>query len=339
MNAIVETLSWVGRRMDGCVGRADELLERLRTHKTRDSATALFLLAPALAILGAFGVAPLAVAVYMSLFGGKYGQGAFVGVQNYVEALHSSSFWESFMVTVYYAVGTIPATMVLSFVVAYLLFRIVRARGFFRTVYFLPYVTSAVAAAMIWRSLLNPQFGVVNAALERFGFEGQNWLLEPRGLLYLATDGLVPSSVGPSLALCCVIAFEIWHASGFMTVIFLAGLTAIPRELEEAATIDGATTFQTIRKVILPLLSPTIFFLAVVSVIKSFQAFNSFYALTGNGRGPADSTQNMTVYIYANFYEYQRWGYGTAVATLLCLAIITLTVFQWRTVGRKVHYE
>jgi len=339
MNALVETLSILGRLMGGWVGRVDDVLERLRTRRTRDSAAALFLLAPALAILGAFGVAPLVVAVYMSLFGGKFGQGAFVGLQNYAEALRSPAFWKSFLVTVYYAVGTIPVAMAISFVVAYFLFRIVRGRGFFRTVYFLPYVTSAVAAAMVWRSLLNPQFGVVNAGFELFGFEGQNWLLEPRGLLYLLTGGRVPPSVGPSLALCCVIAFEIWHSSGFMIVIFLAGLTAIPWELEEAATIDGASAFQSIRKIILPLLSPTIFFLAVVSVIKSFQVFNSFYALTGNGRGPADSTQNMTVYIYANFYEYQRWGYGTAVATLLCLVIIALTIFQWRTVGRKVHYE
>jgi len=139
--------------------------------------------------------------------------------------------------------------------------------------------------------------------------------------------------------LCGVMLFEIWHGSGFMIVIFLAGLSAIPRELEEAARIDGAGPFQVVRKVTLPLLSPTIFFLAIVSVIKSFQAFNSVFALTGDGHGPLDTTQNVTVYIYSQFYEFHRWGYGTAVAALLCLAIMTLTVVQWRFVGRKVHYE
>ena len=314
-------------------------MDRLRTRTFQDAPAALFLLAPALIVLGVFGVAPLFYAVYMSLYGGRYGGGAFVGLANFREALHSESFWGSFRVTAYYALGTIPATMGVSFLIAYGLFRIVRGRSFFRTVYFLPYVTSVVAAAMIWRSLLNPQFGVANALLQWLGAAPQAWLLEPRGVLYLLTHGRVPASVGPSLALCCVILFEVWHASGFMVVVFLAGLTAIPRELEEAARIDGANAFQIIRKVILPLLSPTVFFLAIVSVIKSFQAFNSFYALTGNGRGPVDSTQNVTVYIYSNFYEYQRLGYGAAVATLLCITIVALTLFQWGLVGRRVHYE
>jgi ABC-type sugar transport system permease subunit len=165
------------------------------------------------------------------------------------------------------------------------------------------------------------------------------WLLEPKGVLFLLTGGRISEEVGPSLALCCVILFEIWHGSGFMIVIFLAGLTAIPRELEEAAVVDGAGWFQTTRRVTLPLLSPTVFFLLIVNGIKAFQSFNSFYALTGNGRGPLNTTQNLTVYIYSNFYEYNRLGYGAAVATLLAVAIVALTLLQWRYLGRRVHYE
>ena len=325
--------------VDSAVALLDDALERLRTRRTKDGAAAVFLLSPALVILGVFGLAPLVYALYMSLFGGKYGTGPFVGLDNFRTALTSEVFWDSFLVTLYYALGTIPATMAFSFLIAYALFHIARGRGFFRTVYFLPYVTSAVAAAMVWRAILNPQYGPANALIEWAGGPRLQWLLEPRGALNLLTAGHIPSDAGPSLALCCVILFEVWHASGFMTVIFLAGLTAIPRELEEAARIDGANPLQVIRRVVLPLLSPTIFFLAIVSVIKSFQAFNSFYALTGNGRGPVDTTQNLTVYIYSSFYENQRWGYGAAVATLLCIAIVLLTVVQWRFIGRKVHYE
>ncbi|NIA15654.1 MAG: ABC transporter permease subunit [Nitrospiraceae bacterium] len=327
------------RILDSALALLDDGLERLRTRRTKDAAAAAFLLSPALLILGVFGLAPLVYAIYMSLFGGKYGMGPFVGLGNFRTALDSEAFWDSFLVTLYYALGTIPVTMALSFLIAYALFHIVRGRGFFRTVYFLPYVTSAVAAAMVWRAILNPQYGLANALIEWAGGPRLEWLLEPRGVLNLLTAGHVPPDIGPSLALCCIILFEVWHASGFMTVIFLAGLTAIPRELEEAARIDGANAFQVIRRVVIPLLSPTIFFLAIVSVIKSFQAFNSFYALTGNGRGPVDTTQNLTVYIYSSFYEYQRWGYGAAVATLLCIAIVLLTVIQWRFIGRKVHYE
>ncbi len=327
--------SWI----DGCVGWLDDLLDRAKTRSFHEAPTAALLLAPPFAILLVFGIFPLFFAMYLSLFGGKYGMGPFIGMANYVEALHSRDFWNSLLITLYYAVGTIPVTMAISFLIAYGLFHIMRGRGVLRTFYFLPYVTSAVAAAMIWRTILNPQFGVANGVFEWLGLTPQAWLLEPRSVLHLLTGGWVGTSVGPSLALCCVIAFDIWHASGFMIVVFLAGLSTIPRELEEAARIDGAGTWQVMQRVVIPLLSPTIFFLAIVSGIKSFQAFNSFYALTGNGRGPVDTTQNMTVYIYSSFYESQRWGYGAAVAALLCVAIVGLTLVQWRYVGRKVHYE
>ena len=330
-------LTLITNGFDTLLEKLDDALDRLRGW--RDVALAAFLLLPALIILGMFGVYPLFSACYMSLFGGKFGQGRFVGLGNYIDALGREDFWRSFITTIYYAIGTIPLTIAVSFIVAYGLFQIVRGRSAFRTLYFLPYVTSAVAAAMIWRSLLNPQFGPVNALFSALGLPVQQWLLEPRGVLHLMTHGYVASGIGPSLALCCVILFDVWHGTGFMIVVFLAGLTTIPRELEEAARIDGANRFQLIWRVTLPLLSPTLFFLAIVSGIKSFQAFNSFYALTGNGRGPVDSTQNLTVYIYANFYEYQYYGYGTAVATLLCLVIVVLTLVQWQYIGRKVHYQ
>lgn len=307
--------------------------------RLKDAPVAFVLLAPALIVIGVFGIAPIAGAVYMSLFDLRRSTNAFIGLANYADAFTRHDFWNSFFVTAYYAVGTIPVTMVLSFLIASALFRIVRARALFRTLYFLPYVTSAVAAAMVWRTIFQPEFGLANAILERIGIPPQTWLLQPVGVFHLLFGEAVPPSFGPSLALCCVILFEIWHSSGFMIVIFLAGLSAVPRQLQEAAHIDGANWFQTTRHVTIPILSPTIFFLAVVSVIKSFQAFNGFYALTGTGRGPLNTTQNLTVYIYTNFYEYGRLGYGAAVAVLLCIAIVSFTILQWRFIGRKVHYE
>lgn len=333
--ALARAFAWPDRLL----ALVDDGLDRLRCRSLRDSAAAFLLLAPALLLLGVFGFYPLLYSIYMSLYGGKFLMGGYVGLANFREALTGAPFWRSLLVTSYYAAGTVPITMFLSFSVAYALFRIARARGFFRTIYFLPYVTSAVAAAMIWRAILNPQGGLANSLLQLLGLAPQQWLLEPRGALYVLTGGLFPEWFGPSLALCCVILFDVWHAGGFMVVVFLAGLTAIPREMEEAARIDGAGTFCMIRKVTLPLLSPTIFFLAIVSVIKSFQAFNSFYALTGGQQGLVYGTQNVTLYIYSSFYESQRLSYGAAVATLLCIAIVALTLIQWRFVGRKVHYE
>lgn len=332
---------WPRRFVDTVLERLDDFVARPRRRRLKDAPTAALLLSPALVILATFGIFPLFFAMYMSVYEWKGIRAVFVGLGNFQEALGRSDFWDAFLVTLYYAVGTIPVSMAVSFLIATVLFRIVRARGFFRTVFFLPYVTSAVAAATVWRAILNPRAGLVNTLLGWCGLQPDTWptwLLEPKGVLHLLSGGSIGENVGPSLALCCVIFFDIWHSSGFMIVVFLAGLTAIPRELEEAAIVDGASWFQTTRKLTLPLLSPTIFFLLVVNVIKAFQSFNSFYALTG-GRGPLDTTQNLTVYIYSNFYEYHRLGYGAAVATLLAVAIVALTLIQWRYVGRRVHYE
>jgi multiple sugar transport system permease protein len=328
--------------LDSTLEWLDNHLDRYGRQRFRDTPTAALLLAPALIVLAVFGVAPLFYSVYLSLFQVKGLDWSFVFLGNYEKALASSEFWDSFLVTIYYVLGTIPLSIGFSFLVASLLFRIVRGRGILRTLYFLPYVTAVVASATVWRTILHPQVGLINGLLGHCGLNAggfSQWLLEPRGVLHLLTDGFIPQELGPSLALCCVIIFEIWHSSGFMVVILLAGLTAIPRELEEAAKIDGANWFQVTRSVTIPLLSPTIFFLTIISTVKAFQAFNSFYALTGNGRGPLDTTQNVTVHIYSSFYEYGRIGYGAAVATLLAACIVAMTLVQWRFVGRKVHYE
>ncbi|NUM56925.1 MAG: sugar ABC transporter permease [Candidatus Hydrogenedentes bacterium] len=316
---------------DAVLERIDLLLDRF--HR-RPGVIAALLLSPSLLVLSVFAFFPLLYAVYISLFDTR--RGSFIGAGNYARAWGDPEFWRSIKVTCYYALGTVPLSLAVSFAIAWLLFRVTFARGLFRTLYFLPYVTSAVAAATVWRALLRPQSGLVNLLLDSAGFETQKWLIEPRGILHLLTDGLVPVSFGPSLALCCIIAFDVWHSSGFMIVVFLAGLSSIPRQLEEGARLDGATTWQVVRHVSLPLLSPTIFFLLIVSAIKSFQSFNSFYALVS---APGEDTQNLIVYIYAQFYQNQQIGYGAAIAVVMCAAIVVLTIVQWRVVGRKVHYE
>lgn len=317
------------RLIDVALERADSLLERFNR---RPALVAGLLLSPSLLIIGVFAFFPLLYAIYISMFDTR--RGVFAGLGNYRRALYDPEFWRSVKVTCYYAVGTVPLSLIISFGVAWLLFRIVRARGLFRTLYFLPYVTSAVASATVWRALLRPQSGLVNLLLVAAGLEPQKWLIEPRGVLHILTHGLVPPGVGPSLALCCIVAFDVWHASGFMIVVFLAGLSSIPKQLEEGARLDGATTLQVIRHVSLPLLSPTVFFLITVSAIKSFQSFNSFYTLVGT---PGEDTQNLIVLIYRQIF--QNTGYGAAVSILMCAAIVTLTVLQWRLVGRRVHYE
>lgn len=332
MNLIFDAL----RLPDVLLGQLDDQLDHWRRRGAGDFPVAVLLLLPALTILGVFIIAPMFSTFYMSLFGGRHGMGSYIGAGNYVEALQNADFRQSLLVTIYYVLGVVPLSLVISFLVAYGLYRITFLRGVLRSFYFLPYVTSAVAAALVWRSLFNPQSGVVNVLLGFLGIEPLQWLLEPRGILHLISGGALPAGWGPSLSLVCIILFDVWHGCGFMIVVFLAGLSSMPRELEEAARIDGADGWRLVRHVTLPLLSPTVFFLLIVGVIKSFQAFNSFYSLT-HGGGMA-GTQNLILYIYAQFYQYGYWGYASAAATLLLLAIVLLTVIQWRLLGRRVHY-
>ncbi|MBX7255429.1 MAG: sugar ABC transporter permease [Candidatus Hydrogenedentes bacterium] len=320
--------------LDRVLSFIDNVFDAIRGRRSRDAVIAGVLLSPTLLILGVFGIYPLGYAVYLSLRNVR--DDVFIGAANYARAWHDPEFWRSLTVTIYYALGTIPLTMLFSFIVAMMLFRLGRGRGLFRTLYFLPYVTSVVAVATVWRILLRTQSGFINSLLISIGLSPQAWLTEPRGVLHLLTGGYVPPTVGPSLALSCVIVFDIWHASGFMIVIFLAGLTAIPRELEEAAIIDGASRWQVTRSIIFPLLSPTFFFLSVVGAIKAFQSFNSFYALTNTAR--SEDTQNLVVYIFAQLYEMNNYGYGAAIAVLMCIGIVALTLIQWRLIGRRVHY-
>ena len=313
-----------------------------RTTPATDSSQgriALILLAPTFLIVAPFAIFPFFYSIYLSLYDFSASGTHFLGLEHYKNALNSADFWKSTSITVDFAAGTILPALFISLGIAMALNSVEKLQNTLRMAYFLPFVTSIVAAAMIWRSMLEPTTGPLTQFMLLIGLEPQQWLLEPRGILHLLTDGRVAADVGPSLALCCVILFEIWRSSGFMIVIFLAALTQRDRHLEEAAQLDGASSTQVLRHVILPMLSPVIFFLTIISVIQSFQAFSSFYALTGDGRGPVDTTQNLTVYIYTNFYEYGKIGYGSAIATMLSIAIMLFTVIQWRMTRRNVHYS
>ena len=300
-------------------------------------------LAPAAVLLLAFSVYPLFHAFNISLHA-DWGRRAqrFAGASNYADLLTGEEFWHSLGVSVWYVAGTVPIALVLSFLIANLLFQKLRGLGFYRTIYFLPYVTSTVAAAMVWRWIFAPgRRGVANTVLGWLGADPQRWYYESAGVFRLLAEGLgidLPSwAGGPSLALVCVIIFSIWHTLGFDIVIFLAGLSAIPKEMYEAAEVDGAGGRQRMWHITLPLLTPTLFFLVIISTIRSFQTFNEIYIMTPlANRG---STQNLTMLIFSKFYEGRPdEGVATAVAMLLFVIILGLTVFQVKVLGRRVHY-
>ncbi len=296
-------------------------------------------LAPAAVLLLAFSIWPLGYAANLSLRSHR-GQ-TFVGLENYKELLSSEEFWRALEVSIWYVVGTVPITLALGMLIAVLLFQQLRARGLFRTIYFLPYVTSTVAAAMVFRWIFSgSESGVANTVLRWLGAGPSRWCHESTGVLALLGEGIglaVPAwASGPPLALVCVMIFSVWHALGFDVVVFLAGLSNIPREVYEAAEVDGAGWWQKLWHVTLPLLSPTMFFLAIVSTIRSFQTFNQIYMMTPVGN--RSSTMNLTMLIFTRFYENPHYGLATAAAMVLFLIILALTIFQLRVLGPRVHY-
>lgn len=314
--------------------------------KLKDALLAYLLLLPGGVIIGLFGLAPLSNALTLSLRQWRLAPGPFVGLANYERALtREPEFWQSLGVTVWYVLGTVPLTLVLGYLLAELLHARLRGLGFYRTLFFLPYVVSPVAAAAVWKWILNPTFGVASAAVRPFGLQ-PGWLQEPRGVFELAAGALhlpLPEwAAGLSLALVCIMAVSVWHGLGFAVVILLAGLAAVPGEITDAARLDGATGWRLIRHVKIPLLSPTLFFLLVVFTIRAFQTFTQVYVMSVDGRGgPAGTTRSITLYIFDSFQVNAPRlgpGYGSAVAMLLFLIILGLTLLQFRVLGRKVHY-
>ncbi|MGC8737092.1 MAG: carbohydrate ABC transporter permease [Candidatus Hydrogenedens sp.] len=300
---------------------------------------AIIMLTPSFVILIPFFIFPLFYAFQLSLWGGKRNIGEFVGLKNYQIAFQNPLFWQSLKVTIYYAMMTVPATLISGFIIAYLLTKITRGRGFLRILFFVPYVTSTVAVAMVWRIFYNPQAGLFNFILDYLGFPMQRWLLEPRGILHILTGGIIAPQYGPSLALVCISLFDAWHTFGFAVVVFLAGMSTIPKEYYESAQIDGARPLHILFHIELPLLTPTWLFLITVQLIRSLQSFSSFYALSPAGGRTMGTTENLMLHIYSQFYEYGYWGYGSAVAIFLSIMIMTLTFIQWQWTRRYVFYQ
>jgi multiple sugar transport system permease protein len=232
----------------------------------------------------------------------------------------------------------VPVTLALGLGVAYLLFQKIRGRGIYRAVYFMPHVISAVASAIVWAWVFNPTGGVANRLIQLFGIPAQKWLIESDGVFRLIGMGMglhVPDwAQGPSLALVSVMIFAVWQSLGFDVIIFLAGLTNINSELYEAGRIDGANGWQLFRHITVPLLAPTIFFLLVISVIGSFQAFNHIYTMNIAAAqplgGPLGTTRTVSIFMFDQLYNQNRAGYATAIAVLLSLIIFCLTLVQFR---------
>jgi multiple sugar transport system permease protein len=315
---------------------------------------------PALIILLIFQFFPIIYAFVLSLhrvfiFRGFLPSPATeVGFKNYTNLLTDPTFWQAFANTVWYAVGTVTLGLGIALALALLLSRPIKGIGVYRTLYFLPYITSLVVSGIVWQWLFRAPDGrgpggLINYFLSFFGRNTSDFLGESRGIFKLAVQGIFGSGVnvpplleGPSLALCVIILLAVWYIVGFNVVVFMAGLGNIPKELYDAARVDGAEGWKLFRYITWPLLTPTTFFLLVVSTIGAFQAFTPIYvtAMPPPGSGaPAGTTLTLTIMFYNAAFKYsnQGLGYSSTIAMVLFVLLIALAIFQLRFIGRRVQ--
>ncbi len=248
----------------------------------------------------------------------------FVGFQNYIDAFQDPLTLKSLTNTLIYTIGAVPVGMSLALWLALVMNQEkLPFRTFYRTVYFIPVITSWVAVSFVWVWMFEPRWGFVNEFLGFFGITGIKWL------------------ASPTWALPAIIIVAIWKGLGFSMVIFLAGLQGIPRELYEAAKIDGANARQNFRYITFPLLNPTIVFITVTGVIGSLQVFTPAVIMTttqGEAGGPINSTRVMVYHIYATAFRYNQLGYGATLAFLLFILILIITLGQLRLTQRDIDY-
>lgn len=311
----------------------------LRATKIREALLAYGLLSPALLLFLAFTVFPLLFGLVISLYNWRIVPREFVGLGNYARALApNSEMWSALGTTVVYSLLSVPVQLTIALILAYLLFQKIRGKGFFRLAMFLPYVTSTVASAAVWARLYSPDIGIINQALKAVGLEPLKWLMENKGVFTLIAERInvtLPAGItGPSLALVAVIIYTTWVFVGYDMTIFLAGLGNIPGELYEAARIDGASGWSLFRNITLPLLSPTTFFLSLITIIGTFKAFNHIWVMTQGDFG----TTTASILIYRQMYEFQRAGYASALAFLLFSVILIVTILQNRFASQRVVY-
>jgi multiple sugar transport system permease protein len=246
----------------------------------------------------------------------------FVGLANYREALQDEAFWDSLGHSLYFVVGSVPATMAIALGVALLLNTKIRGLGLFRTAYYLPVITPIVIAALIWKWVYNGDFGWLNFYLLKLNVIDKpvQWLGDVR------------------FAMPAVILMNIWQGVGFNMVVYLAGLQAIPAEYYEAADVDGAGPWQQFRRITFPLVAPTTFFLLIINTIGAMRAFDQIFVMTQGGPpGPGGATTTVVYYIYTTAFKFYRMGYASALAYILFLLMFVVSFAQFRWYMKRVE--
>lgn len=273
--------------------------------------TGYWFILPCLTVTTMFFIVPLLMTMWMSLNNWPLlGHPSFIGFKNYLDLLHDDSFWGALGFTVKYTLVVTPAIFVVAFSLALLVHRSVRFVGIFRTSFFLPVVIGMTTASLLWIWMFNDQVGIFSALLMDLG-----WIEEP--IQWLGET---------NSALASIVVMVLWKASGFTMVILLVGMQAIPQDLYEAATLDGARWWAQIRYITIPMMRRTFALALTMSVIGSFLAFEQFFVMTRGG--PFNSTISVVHWIYRASFTYFKLGYGAAMSVVLLLILLALSILQ-----------
>ena len=282
----------------------------------------LFLLfaGPNVALLVLFTYKPLLQSLQYSMLQWNIGSPVAVpvGFDNYVNWFTDPTTPKIVAVTLVFTLATVGGGMVIGLVLALVLNRKLRGTGAARTIVVAPYVLSGVAVGLLWLFVFDPNFGVTAALLRLVGLASPDWYNDPQW------------------ALAMVIIVYLWKNVGYVALIYLAALQSVPRDLVEAASIDGASSVRSFRAIVLPLLGPTTFFLAITTLLTSLQSFDIIQAMTKGG--PLGGTTTMMYQIYQEGFQSGRAGYSSAIATILFVVLLAVTFLQLKFVDRKVHY-
>ena len=245
----------------------------------------------------------------------KFNVTHFIGLDNYKQLIGDAEVWTTFGNTLKYVVFTVPIGLFLSICIAALLNAKIRGTSIYRTLYFLPSVTMAAAVAMVWKWVFNEKMGILNSIIAGLGGERIGWLTNPKTALFI------------------VMLVGLWMSVGYNMIILLAGMQGIPKTYYEAASIDGAGGLAQFFKITIPLLTPSIFFVMITSIISGFQVFDVVYMMVLKSNPAYESTQTVVMLFYRQAFDYGYKGYAAAISILIFIAIMIVTIFQL--IGQK----
>lgn len=297
-------------------------MKNMSKRKKMDYIAGYTMILPLVLGLGVFYFYPIFRVFYDSFHEvGAFNKSKWVGIQNYVTMFQDETMWQALFNTFRYVIVIVPAVIILALILAVFLNMKIKGKAFFRVVYFIPAITMSAAVAMIWRWMFNGDYGLINYILNLFGMESVQFLSNP------------------NLAWISICVVTIWSNVGYNMIILLAGVQGISKSYYEAASMDGAGSIRQFFTITLPLITPTLFFVLVTTLIGTFQIFDTIYMMISKTGIAMTASESMVVYFYKNAFEFSKKGYASALAVFLFVIIMVITAVQMKLQKKWVNYE